>query len=81
MAYALVRIGYYKYVMPTDAAMVVAQALADAELFEAKYIPSEERVGDADYSYHIWPSNEDMSVEFISDDKYRIAKMAGKRAK
>jgi hypothetical protein len=79
MAYALVRIGYYKYVMPTDAAMVVAQALADAERYEAKYISADKReAGQPDYTHHIFPSTENITIELISGDMYRIAKLAGK---
>jgi len=65
--------------MSGETALLVAQAVADAEQYKSVYIPSSERgQADADHTYHIWAATENISVEFISDDKYHLAKLAGK---
>lgn len=85
MAHAIVRIGYAKYVLPIDKAVVVAQALTDAEQYQSVYISREARADDtATHTHHIWSEmqpTEGMTLELISDDMYRLAKLAGKPAK
>lgn len=83
MSHAVLRIGYRRYVLPIDVAVIVAQALLDGEQFDSAYVRPENR-GDsgASHTYHVWSemSAENPTIEFISDDMYRIAKLAGKPA-
>ena len=70
-----------KYIMPVDAAIAVVQALADAEMYAACYIPTDKRLPDGPgQTYHIWTEAAGISrsIEFISDDLYHLAKLAGK---
>ena len=81
MAYAIVRLDYKNYIMPVDTAIAVVQALTDAEIYLVKYIPTDKRLpGGLDQTHHIWtePAGISRSIDFISDDLYHLAKLAGK---
>jgi hypothetical protein len=77
MSKIVIAIGYRNYVMDTKDAIVVAEALAKAEMYDTKY-KSKEGGGT---QLFIWEqSHEDstISMNIISDSLYRMAKLAGK---
>lgn len=69
---AIVRVGYTEYIMPTKDALELARILNSAERYEAKGYGE-------DRSYYIWSDNKPVikGFDFITDDIYRMAKMAG----
>lgn len=71
---ALVSLGYRKYVMPFEDAVVLIRALENVESFETAYEPS---VGQVLYIDNVKPL--DVSMEMITDDQYAVAKMRGKK--
>jgi hypothetical protein len=75
MGKAIVRVGYTDYVMDIKDAVAVGEVLAKAERYEHKY-----RTGDSSATYHIFDNTDTelMTVRLISDDFYRMAKLAGK---
>jgi hypothetical protein len=74
---AVIQIGYRRYVMEAEDALVLAKALANSERYEKKW--RDEKNGGT--SYHIWApnvSNDDpCTIELLSDNLYRLAKLAG----
>lgn len=85
MAKALIRVGYTSYVMDVDQALIVAQAIADAEQYERVYVPSEKSgTGNSHYAHYIWEQegqDGNISLEVLAESVYRIAKLAGKPIK
>lgn len=82
MAKALIQVGYKTYVMDADAALHVAKALADAEEFERIYVPGEKsETGKSQYAYYVWErdtTEDTIRLELLSDNLYKMAKLAGK---
>jgi len=75
---AKIRIGHRDYVVPAEDAIKIMEIVEGAPLFEDKYHRGE---GDQDayYTYHVWKSDKiGETLELISEDTYRIAKLAGK---
>jgi len=72
---ATVSIGYKTYVMPVDEAVAVAKALATAESYDTKYRPKEE----GDTTHHVYAQKQQNlpSVQLMSYETYRMAKLAG----
>lgn len=80
---AVIGIGYREYVMEAEDALALLQVVAKAERYAAKW-RKEEGGGTG---YYIWAASEDGepkghgqnvgSLRLISDDHYRIAKLAG----
>ena len=81
MAQAIVTVGYVRYVLEPKVAMLLAEALTEALVYESVYVPTDKREpGDTSgYTYHAWKrlSPSPVTVEFIDDDLLRIAKLAG----
>ena len=77
MSHAVLKIGYRRYVLPIDVAVIVAQALIDGEQYDSAYVRPEDR-GDSDvsYTYHVWKevSGENTTIEFITDDRTQPAR-------
>ena len=71
---------YASYVMSPKDALAMAEILQRAEKYEKKY-RKDEVTGTSDYTYHVWPSPEEINMKLISDDAYRLAKLAGKPEK
>jgi hypothetical protein len=73
---ATIGIGYKVYVMPVDDAVAIAKALATAEIYDSKYRPLE----DGGTTYHVYAQEQQNlpSVQIVSYETYRMAKMAGK---
>lgn len=72
---ATVSIGYKTYVMPVDEAVAVAKALATAEVYDTKYRGKEE----GGTTHHVYPQQQQSlpSVQLMSYETYRMAKLAG----
>jgi hypothetical protein len=76
-AMAVITLGYKNYVMPVEAAVTIAEAMAQGELYERKYRTNVE----GGSTYHIYPADEDAveaGVTLISRARYCMAKLAGK---
>ena len=76
----VVRLGYSDLVMPIKDAVTLGEIMQRAEKYEKKY-RKDEVTGTSDYTYHVWPSPEEINMKLISDDAYRLAKLAGKPEK
>lgn len=76
----VMEIGYNSIVLPIKDALVMAEIMQRAEKYEKKY-RKDEVTGTSDYTYHVWPSPEEINMKLISDDAYRLAKLAGKPEK
>lgn len=77
MTKAIVHIGYKKFVVEVEEALVIAKAVIGAELYETRGY-GEDRV------CHIWPQavfSDTYEVTFISDEQYRLGKLAGEPPK
>jgi hypothetical protein len=72
-------LGYVSYVLPPKDALAMAEMLQRAEKYEKKY--RREAGGDTTYTYHVWPNPDEITMKVISDDHYRLAKLAGKPEK
>jgi hypothetical protein len=76
---AVIQIGYRSYIMEPEEALALLQVIAKAERYEAKWRKEE----DGGTSYHVWNEVEESrghdagSLRLITDDHYRIAKLAG----
>jgi hypothetical protein len=72
----VMELGYNSIVLPVKDALVVAEIMQRAEKYEKKYNRAAD--GDNTYSYHVWPNPDEVAMKLISDDIYRMAKLAGK---
>jgi hypothetical protein len=78
----VVELGWKKLVMTKEAAFQLASALEVAEIYERKWVPEGERVEKGvDHTFHVYPNDHAFGMEIISDDLYRMAKLAGKPEK
>jgi hypothetical protein len=78
----VVELGWKKLVMTKEAAFQLASALEGAEIYERKWVPEGERVEKGvDHTFHVYPNDHAFGMEIISDDLYRMAKLAGKPEK
>ena len=82
----VVEVGYQKLVLHREKAMLLAEILEQAECYEQKYWNEEERKrkgmsSDSNYTYHVYPNDNKYGMQIISDDVYRMAKLAGKPEK
>jgi hypothetical protein len=72
----VVRIGYRDVVMSVKDAVTMGEILQRAEKYEKKLL-REDGAFKSGYTYHVWPNEEEFAMTLISDDLYRMAKMAG----
>lgn len=70
---------YVSIVLSPKDALAMAEIMQRAERYEKKY--RRETGGDTTYTYHVWPNPDEVSMKIISDDTYRMAKLAGKAEK
>jgi hypothetical protein len=77
MTKAIVKFGYTDYVMELKDAVSLAELLSKAEIYDSKYVSG------AGSTHHIYANdaNEVGTIKMISDDFYRMAKLAGKPTK
>lgn len=77
----VIELGYRKYVLPRDKAMVLIEALEHAETYEVKYWDEAKRqaMGMTEtYTYHVYPSDSTFGMNVVTDSHYQMAKLAGK---
>ena len=80
----VVTFGYTDYVVPTKDAVALLDILANAERYEERYISKDDKgntVGEPYHTYHVYANESAVSAKTISDEKYRLAKLAGKPIK
>jgi hypothetical protein len=75
----VVDIGWKKLVMTKEAAFQLASALESAEIYERKWVSEEDRAEKGvDHTFHVYANDQPFGMEIMSDDLYRMAKLAGK---
>lgn len=74
----VVELGYNNYVMSAKDALAMADILERAELYERKWIPTEDRVDGASETLHVYPNDREISMKIVSTNLYQMAKLAGK---
>lgn len=77
-------VGYKSLVMNKEDAMLLIGILERSEVYENKYHSETERKAKGmteQYTYHIYPNESQYSMKIISDDMYKMAKLAGKPVK
>jgi hypothetical protein len=67
-------------VMSPKDALAMAEIMQRAEKYEKKYRPGGGGI-ESTYTYHVWPNPDEITMKLISDDIYRMAKLAGKPEK
>jgi hypothetical protein len=72
----VISFGYGEYVMSPKDALVVMEILQKSEKYESKYVS-----GGGENTHHVYPNTEALTAKLISDDLYRMAKLAGKPEK
>jgi hypothetical protein len=81
MSKVVVSLGYRSIVLEASKAVALAELLQDAESYEAKW-HSKTDTKDSYNSYHIYPLESDggsfLNMQLITDDAYRMYKLAGK---
>lgn len=82
MSKAVVRVGYKEYIMSSEAALKIADAISDAEMYEAVWHSEKNGVA-SHYTYHVYDRAHDdkFTIEVAGDSHYSMAKLAGKPAK
>lgn len=71
--------GYSSLVLSAKDALAMAEIMQRAEKYEKKY--RREDGGATTYTYHVWANPDEITMKLISDDIYRMAKLAGKPEK
>lgn len=71
----VLKIGYTEFVLPVKDAVVVAEALQKAEVWKENYVSGGEN------TYHVYPFEGTLKMELITENLYRMAKLAGKPEK
>lgn len=66
---------YGEFVLPPKDAITIMEMLQKAERYETKYQSGGEN------THHIYTNNDSFTAKVISDDLYRMAKLAGKPEK
>jgi hypothetical protein len=79
---AVVTSGWHKLVMDLDDAITFATLLAKAETWEEKWVSSSDSpTGESFTKFHVYPSNTEPTLTVITEEKYNVAKLAGKPEK
>jgi len=73
----VISLSYGELVIPTDDAVTLLKILEKAERYQEKY-RSEEEGGT---TFHVFTNETTYHSKLVSDDLYRMAKLAGKPAK
>lgn len=68
----VISLGYGDIVLPTEDAVHLLKILEKGERYRMKYHSGNPS------TYHIWPQDVDYQAKLITDDVYRMAKLAGK---
>lgn len=74
----VIEFGYgNSYVMSAKDALALAEIIQRAEKYEKKY-RKDEATGTNGYTFHVWPNNDEILMRVISEESYRLARLAGK---
>ena len=73
MSKLYVRIGYTNYVLDDQKALALIHLLEDAEVYEAKWRTEAE----GGTTHHIFKQDQELSISYLSDEKYRLYKLSG----
>jgi hypothetical protein len=76
-----IEIGYKTLVMNKEDAMMMIGVLERAEIYNKKYWSDEDKKArgmDSNYTHHVYPNDTQYSMHILTDDIYRMAKLAGK---
>jgi hypothetical protein len=73
---AVVGVGYRQYIMPVDEAVALAKTMATAEIYDTQYRPLDA----GGTTHHVFPQEQQNlpTVQLMSYETYRMAKLAGK---
>ena len=76
MSKAIIAFGYNKYVLSIEDAITIVELMSNAERYASKYKGTEQ----GGTTYHVWDDDDIAPKEFqvLSDNLYRMAKLAGK---
>ena len=77
----ILTIGYQDYALPTKDAVTVMEILSKAERYEDRYVSKDDKnntTGEGYHTFHVYENETTFSAKVISDEKYRMAKLAGK---
>ncbi len=77
----IVELGWKNLVLSNKDAVALAEIISKAELYESIWIRPEDRAGGPDHTYHVFANEQQIGMKLISDDFYRMAKLAGKPEK
>ncbi len=80
----VIDLGYKSIVLPRVEGIKLLEILEKAEVYERKYWSSDKRreLGmESDYTFHVYPSDQEYAVRLITDQHYQMAKLAGKPEK
>ena len=73
MSKVIVELGYKSYVMEADKALALMELLQGAERYQSKY-----HGGGRGNTHHVYDEEFDMSIKYMPDKLYGMAKLAGK---
>lgn len=81
MSKVVVSLGYKSIVLEASKAVALAELMQDAESYESKW-HNKTDTRDSYNSYHIYPLELDsgsfLTMQLLTDDAYRMYKLAGK---
>jgi len=80
----IVTLGYTDYVVQTKDALTLLEILSNSEKFEDRYVSKEDKgntTGEAYHTYHVYENDAVVNARVITNEKYRMAKLAGKPIK
>jgi hypothetical protein len=79
MAKVVITLGWKKYVVDAQQALMVTDMLSKAEVYESKYTGEDRNLP----VYYVYPQEEESRwmMEIMPDSIYRMAKLAGKPEK
>jgi len=75
-----INVGYNHYIVDNEKAIQLVALLEGAEVFEKKYNRGVDGK-DSFYTYHVYPNEDNFTMELVPTAKYQLAKLAGKPAK
>ena len=80
----VVDLGWNKFIMAKEKAMMLVECLESAEKYEEKWWSEDvrkEKGMDSTYTYHVYPNEASFTMKIISDTHYQMARLAGKPIK
>lgn len=80
----IVTIGYQDYALSTKDAVTIMDILGNAERYEERYVSKDDKnntTGDSYQTFHVYENDTVFTAKLIPNDRYRMAKLAGKPLK